>query len=85
MPVWAFLQLIASARRAMFQERRVALLGLLTDDSGLYRQGAFAGALIEPIEEAMDRAWAQLAGLGVDAIIPMTHQVGSEVPLRDAE
>lgn len=31
------------------QTRRIALLGLLTEDKGLYRAGAFNGATIKPV------------------------------------
>jgi len=56
------------------QERRVALLGLLTEDPGLYRQGSYAGATIEPVEAAFERAIRDLQRVGVDAVVPMTHQ-----------
>mmetsp|Transcript_34608 Transcript_34608/g.98060 ORF Transcript_34608/g.98060 Transcript_34608/m.98060 type:complete len:704 (+) Transcript_34608:873-2984(+) len=56
------------------QERRVGLLGFLTDDPGLYRLGSYAGATIDPVPEALERSWAELEAMGVDAIIPLTHQ-----------
>lgn len=61
----------------------MALLGLLTDDSGLYRQGAYAGATIQPVSDAMESAWQDLEGHGVDAIIPLTHQVDRALLFRD--
>jgi len=56
------------------QERRVGLLGLLTEDPGLYRQGSYGDAVIEPVAAAFERAWGVMSDMGVDAVIPMTHQ-----------
>ena len=55
------------------QKRSVALLGLLTDDKYLYRQGAFGGAKIAPVAETALRLHAELAH-EVDCVIPLTHQ-----------
>lgn len=61
-------------------KRRIALLGLLTEDPSLYRKGAFGDCKIEPLEESALK-WFDLihereaANGGVDAIIPLTHQV----------
>lgn len=60
--------------------RRVALLGLTTEDPAIKKENSFGGATIEPIA---DKA-AELFDLiterekrngGIDAIIPMTHQL----------
>lgn len=54
--------------------KRVAILGLLTDDKGLYRPGAFDGAKIGPIIEAAT-SFLGLIPSEADLILPMTHQV----------
>jgi len=58
------------------QERRVGLLGLLTEDKNLYQKGAFGGAEIEPVVETALKFKALLDEKEkLDLIIPMTHQV----------
>ena len=52
--------------------KRVALLGLLTEDSSLYRPGAFGDATIEPILSSAQDWIQQLQE--VDLVLPMTHQ-----------
>jgi len=53
---------------------------LLTEDPSLYRKGAFGDCKIDPLEESALK-WFELihereaANGGVDAIIPLTHQV----------
>jgi len=68
--------------------RRVAFLGLLTNDPGLYRPNAFGGAIIESVVPSAERALERLLpppsasasestddqDPAVDLIIPMTHQ-----------
>ena len=68
LPEYVKLDLVSST-----QKRRVALLGLLTDDKYLYRQGAFGGAKIKPVAETALRLHAELAP-EVDIVIPLTHQ-----------
>lgn len=70
-------------------EKRVALLGLLTNDPALYRPGSFANAKFEPVIPTAERYANQLllkkdftqdekkqesTTLPVDLIIPFTHQ-----------
>eukprot|EP01035_Chromulina_nebulosa_P028017 gene28017-36915_t len=61
-------------------KRRIALLGLLTEDPSLYRKGAFGDCKIAPLEESALQ-WFDLihereaVNGGVDAIVPLTHQV----------
>lgn len=54
--------------------KRVGLLGLLTDDPGLYRPDAFGGASIQPILEATDICFKSGMLQDVDLVIPLTHQ-----------
>eukprot|EP00977_Amphora_coffeiformis_P021468 scaffold9369_cov182-Amphora_coffeaeformis.AAC.13 len=53
--------------------KRIALLGLLTDDSSLYRPGSFDNATIEPVISTTDRFVEELQPK-VDMMIPLTHQ-----------
>jgi len=55
------------------QTKRIALLGLLTDDPGLYRPGTFGDSRIEPVVETTKRVLAKLKDQ-VDFIVPITHQ-----------
>lgn len=54
--------------------RQVALLGLLTEDSSLYRPGAFEDATIEPVVEATQALLDDLAAQNADLVVPLTHQ-----------
>jgi 2',3'-cyclic-nucleotide 2'-phosphodiesterase (5'-nucleotidase family)/Ca2+-binding EF-hand superfamily protein len=54
--------------------KRVGLLGLLTDDPGLYRPDAFGGASIQPILEATDFCLKSELPQDLDLVIPLTHQ-----------
>ena len=54
--------------------KKVALLGLMTDEPGLYRPGAFGGAKIEPIVPTAKQCVQKLVEQEVDLILPMTHQ-----------
>eukprot|EP00961_Rhodomonas_salina_P040814 548433-Rhodomonas_salina.1 len=57
------------------QTRRVAVLGLLSDDPGLYRPNAFNGATISPVLHATEKLREQLSARSdVDLVLPMTHQ-----------
>lgn len=55
--------------------RRVALVGMLTEDPKAYPPNAFGGAKIEPIIEAMANLYEEImTNEKVDAIVPLTHQ-----------
>jgi 2',3'-cyclic-nucleotide 2'-phosphodiesterase (5'-nucleotidase family) len=54
--------------------KKVALLGLLTDDPGLYRPGAFGGAVIKPIIDATEIYLKNGLHQDLDLIVPLTHQ-----------
>ena len=57
------------------QVRKVGLIGLLTEDKALYRQGAFGNATIEPVIDAAIK-WKKILEEehGCDLVVPMTHQ-----------
>ena len=64
----------------MEKKTRIALLGLITEDPSLYRKGAFGDCKITPLEESALQWFdviheREAANGGVDAIIPLTHQV----------
>jgi 2',3'-cyclic-nucleotide 2'-phosphodiesterase (5'-nucleotidase family) len=63
-------------------QRRIALLGLLTDDPSLYQPGAFGDANIEPViqttEEFLQRYNNGNPDDALDLIVPLTHQSISE-------
>lgn len=52
--------------------RRVALVGLLTEDPSLYRPDAFCGASILPVMDTAQSLVEQCAN--IDLILPLTHQ-----------
>ncbi|KAJ3070623.1 hypothetical protein HDU98_006352, partial [Podochytrium sp. JEL0797] len=55
--------------------KRVALLGLCTDDSKLYKPHHFGGAIMEPVNgTAIKYATEVLQSESIDLVIPMTHQ-----------
>lgn len=54
--------------------KKVGLLGLLTEDPGLYRPGAFGGASIEPVMDATEVYLKNGLPQDLDLIIPLTHQ-----------
>ena len=57
--------------------KRVALLGLLTEDPCLYRPGSFGDAMIEPVIDCTEKIIAELKGQEsdhIDLVVPMTHQ-----------
>lgn len=53
--------------------KRVGLMGLLTDDPGLYRPRSFGGATIEPVIPCCE-SFLQQHNNNVDLWIPITHQ-----------
>jgi len=53
--------------------KRVALLGLNTDDKAVFSPGAFNGCEIKPIEDSIKNLYEELSPI-VDLIIPITHQ-----------
>lgn len=76
--------------------KRVALLGLLTEDPSLYRPGAFGDAKIEPVIDCTEKVLAELkekVSDHIDLVVSMTHQsmpndrkysnhfTGSSIPL----
>lgn len=57
------------------QKRRVALIGLNTEDPAIYRPGAFGGCTIEPVLSKSKEMYEKImASENVDLIIPLTHQ-----------
>lgn len=54
--------------------KRVALLGLLTEDPSLYLPGSFGNVTIEPIIQCTKEYLKVLQPLDLDLIIPLTHQ-----------
>eukprot|EP00961_Rhodomonas_salina_P136583 1837559-Rhodomonas_salina.1 len=60
------------------QTRRVGLIGLLTEDPALYRMDSFGGCKILPVKDEAERLQKKLCGeMGMDLVLPMTHQVVS--------
>jgi 2',3'-cyclic-nucleotide 2'-phosphodiesterase (5'-nucleotidase family) len=58
------------------QTRKVGLIGLLTEDPGLYRPGVFGGATITPVKTEAEKMQQKLVVEGgMDLVLPMTHQV----------
>ena len=56
-------------------KKKIALIGVLTDDKGVYRPGSFGGATIEPVIESTEKYCKDvLEPLNPDLIIPLTHQ-----------
>lgn len=53
--------------------KRIAILGLLSNQESLYRPGAYGNAKIHPIIETTERLHTQLRD-EVDFILPLTHQ-----------
>lgn len=61
-------------------KRRIALVGLVTEDQAIYHEGIFGGGIISPLQETAAALLhsiqeAEKANGGVDIIIPLTHQV----------
>jgi 5'-nucleotidase len=54
--------------------KNIGLLGLLTEDPSVYRPGSFAGAKIEPVLATAEAYMKVLEPLGLDLVIPLTHQ-----------
>eukprot|EP01041_Mallomonas_annulata_P005101 gene5101-10203_t len=60
-------------------KRRIALIGLMTEDKSLLRKGAFGDAIVEPLFEKACSLYDFIVenekkNGGIDAIIPLTHQ-----------
>jgi 2',3'-cyclic-nucleotide 2'-phosphodiesterase (5'-nucleotidase family) len=57
--------------------RRVALLGLNTEDRSILRADAFGGATIEPLSATAEALYNEIMARekDIDAIIPLTHQL----------
>jgi 2',3'-cyclic-nucleotide 2'-phosphodiesterase (5'-nucleotidase family)/Ca2+-binding EF-hand superfamily protein len=56
--------------------RRIALLGLCTEDRSVMKNGAFGDCHIEPIAESAKKWYQYLINeLKCDTVIPMTHQL----------
>lgn len=54
--------------------RKVALLGLITDEEGLMRPTAFNGAKVDPVFQKAEEFTSKLYdGRKVDIVVPMTH------------
>jgi 2',3'-cyclic-nucleotide 2'-phosphodiesterase (5'-nucleotidase family) len=59
--------------------RRIALLGLITEEPTLYLRGAFGGATISPLIDSAKEYHTKLMTTGrYDAIVPLTHQTIEE-------
>lgn len=57
-------------------KRKVALIGLNTDDRSILREGAFGGASIEPVIPTAQKLIRRLVEQeGVDLVVPLTHQI----------
>lgn len=57
------------------QKRRIALLGLNSEDPHLYQDGRFGGCVMEPVNATCAKWVKELkAKENVDIVIPMTHQ-----------
>lgn len=56
--------------------RKVALLGLCTEDRSVMKPGAFKDAVIEPVAACAERLHRHLTEvMGVDCVVPLTHQL----------
>lgn len=56
-------------------KRRVALLGLNTEDPSLYCKGSFGGCTIEPLNKKAASMYSRVMETEkVDTVVPMTHQ-----------
>ena len=79
-PSHDIIEVVSTSSQKM--KRRVALLGLLTDDPSVYRPNSFGGATIEPvidscekyIKDNFDNINSNSDKEVVDLIIPLTHQ-----------
>lgn len=62
---------------------KIGLLGLLSDESDMFRDGTFRGLNIENTKDKYARMAEKMAG-DVDCIVPMTHQtIGADVELAN--
>lgn len=70
LPKYAILEV-----KSVDQTRRVALLGLISDDPLIYQDGRFENCVIEPVNESVERWTKELKEKErVDVVIPLTHQ-----------
>lgn len=54
--------------------RKVGMIGILSDDPGLYKPGAFGGAIIDDPWEVIQELKDELEGEdGVDLVLPLSH------------
>jgi len=70
----AVISVASSSSTNQGRERKIALLGLLTEDPSLYRLRAFADAHIVPILDATDKYLKEKRQEQFDLIIPLTHR-----------
>jgi 2',3'-cyclic-nucleotide 2'-phosphodiesterase (5'-nucleotidase family) len=54
--------------------KKIGLMGLLTEDPSVYRPGVFGGANIEPVLETAEQYLKVFEPMGLDMVIPLTHQ-----------
>jgi 2',3'-cyclic-nucleotide 2'-phosphodiesterase (5'-nucleotidase family) len=54
--------------------KKIGLMGLLTEDPSVYRPGVFGGANIEPVLETAEQYLKVFEPMGLDLVIPLTHQ-----------
>jgi 2',3'-cyclic-nucleotide 2'-phosphodiesterase (5'-nucleotidase family) len=68
---------VVEVGRAPEHTRRVALLGLNTEDRTILRADAFGGATIEPLLASAEALYREIMAKekDIDAIIPLTHQL----------
>lgn len=58
------------------KNKRIAFLGLTTEDPSIWKPTSFGGCKIEPVNETMQDFYNKLKNLEkVDVIIPLTHQL----------
>jgi 2',3'-cyclic-nucleotide 2'-phosphodiesterase (5'-nucleotidase family) len=58
------------------QTRRIALIGLITEDPHVYKNDRFGNCIIEPVNQTAARLYNDIMTKEkVDAIIPLTHQL----------
>lgn len=61
------------------QTRKIALIGLITQDPQVYKHDRFGNCIIEPLNPTAARLYGDLKSKEkVDAVIPLTHQLMDE-------
>lgn len=55
------------------ENRRVGIVGVLSNEPALYRKNAFGGATIQDPYDALERCSKELRAQGVDFILPVEH------------